>query len=87
VSEQKSNEPDIKSVLERGKLAFYQSLVAKVEAGSATHQELALFHKVLREAGLVYVPDADDEKGNAIAKAAAGLPDFDKSDTGDDGEG
>lgn len=81
----KSNLPDLKEVLEKGRLALYQDLVAKIEAGTASHQEKSLFYKMLSDAGLNWVPDDSEKQQKVVDEAAAGMPEFDEGDS--DGEG
>lgn len=80
----KSNAPDLRDSLTRMQREFYATIVARLEGGKATHQELTLAHKVLQEAGLTWKPDDDEEQRKLVDKAKEGMPEFPEDDGGDE---
>jgi len=83
-SDPKSNAPDLQDNLTRIQREFYATIIARLEGGKATHQELTLAHKVLQEAGLTWKPDDDEEQKRLVDKAKEGMPEFPDADDGDD---
>lgn len=72
-----SNEPDLKELLKEAQRAVITDLTDKAKSGQITHQELAILHKMLRDAGLSVMDDSTEEQERVRQKNAAGLPEFD----------
>lgn len=53
-------------------------LLAKLEAGQASHQELAILRNLLRDNGLVMAPRTPEQEEADRMREAADLPEYDE---------